>query len=72
MNISTFDYQQLAHLGSEVILRLSLCLGVRTVIYFSRHTTVGTHNYRRLSAELEDTIVLLLSCLTVCAVPLTP
>jgi len=28
---------------------------VRAVIYFSRRATVGTHNYRRLSAELEDT-----------------
>ena len=72
MNISTFDDQQLAYLGSDVILRLSLCFGVRAVIYFSRHPTVGTHNYRQLSAELEDTIVLLLTCLTVCAVPLTP
>ena len=72
MNISTFDYQQLAYLGSDVILRLSLCLGVRTVIYFSRRATVGTHNYRRLSAELDDTIVLSVTCLTVCAVPLTP
>ena len=46
--------QQLAYLGSDVILRLSLCLGVRAVIYFSRHPTVGTHNCRGLSAELED------------------
>jgi len=68
MNISTFDDQQLAYLGSDVILRLSLCLGVRAVIYFSRRTTVGTHNYRRLSAELKDTIVLPVMCLTVCAV----
>ena len=72
MNISTFDDQQLAYLGSDVILRLSLCLGVRSVIYFSRRATVGTHNYRRLSAELEDTIVLSVTCLTVCAVLLTP
>ena len=64
--------QQLEYLGSDVILRLSLCLGVRAVIYFSRRATVGTHNYRRLSAELGDTIVLLLTRLTVCAVPLTP
>ena len=55
MNISTFDDQQLAYLGSDIILCLSLCLGVRTVIYFSRCATVGTHNYRRLSAELKDT-----------------
>ena len=72
MNISTFDDQQLAYLGSDVILCLSLCLGVRAVIYFSRLLTVGTHNYRRLSAELEDNIVLPLTCHTVCAVPLTP
>ena len=70
--ISTFDDQQLAYLGSDVILRLSLCLGVRAVIYFSRRATVGTHNYRRLFAELEDTIVLPVTCLTVCAVLLTP
>jgi hypothetical protein len=63
--------QQLAYLGSDVILRLSLCLGVRAVIYFSRRPTVGTHNYRRLSAELEDSIVLPLTCLTVCALSLT-
>ena len=74
MSISTFDDQQLAYLGSDVILSLSLCLGVRAVIYsyFSRRATVGTHNYRRLSAELEDTIVLPVTCLTVCAVLLTP
>jgi len=72
MNILAFDDQQLAYLGSDVILRLSLCHGVRAVIYFSRRATVGTHNYRRLSAELEDTIVLPVTCLTVCAVPLTP
>ena len=72
MNISTFDGQQLAYLEGDVILRLSLGLGVRAVIYFSRRATVGTHNYRRLSAGLEDTIVLLLSYLTVCAVLLTP
>jgi len=64
--------QQLAYLGSDVILRLSLCLGVHTVIYFSRHPTVGTHNCRGLSAELEDIIVLPLTCLTVCALSLTP
>jgi len=64
--------QQLAYLGSDVILRLNLCLGVRAVIYFSRRATVGTHNYRRLSAELEDTIVLPLTCLTVFSLPLTP
>jgi len=34
MNISTFDDQQLAYLGSDVILCLGLCLGVRAVIYF--------------------------------------
>ena len=63
--------QQLAYLGSDVILRLSLCLGVSVVIYFSRHPTVGTHNCPGLSAELEDIIiVLLLTCLTVCALPL--
>jgi len=71
MNIS-FDDQQLAYLGSDVIFSLSLCLGVRAVIYFSRCATVGTHNYRRLSAELEDTIFLPVTCLTVCAVLLTP
>ena len=72
VNISTFDDQQLAYLGSDVILSLSLCLGVRAVIYFSRRATVGTHNYRRLSAELKDTIVLPVTCLPVCAVLLTP
>ena len=41
-HISTFDDQQLAYLGSDVILRLSLCLGVRAVIYFSTRATVGT------------------------------
>jgi hypothetical protein len=64
--------QQLAYLRSDVILRLSLCAGVRAVIYFSRRPTVRTHNHRRLSAELEDSIVLPLTCLTVCALPLTP
>jgi hypothetical protein len=34
--------QQRAYLGSDVILRLSLCIGVRAVIYFSRRSTVGT------------------------------
>jgi hypothetical protein len=48
--------QQLAYLGSDVILRLRLWFGVRAVIYFSRRPTVLTHNYRRLSAELEDSI----------------
>ena len=72
MNISTFDDQQPAYLGSDVILSLSLCLSVLAVIYFSRRATVGTHNYRRLSAELEETIVLPVTCLTVCAVLLTP
>ena len=72
MNISTFDDQQLAYLGSDVILCLNLCLGVRAVIYFSRCATVGIHNYQQLSAELEDTIVLPVTCLTVCAVLLTP
>ena len=72
MNISTFDDQQLAYLGSDIILRPSLCLGVCAVIYFSRRRTVGTHNYQRLSAELGDTIVLPLTYLTVCTVPLTP
>jgi hypothetical protein len=61
--------QQLAYLGTDVILRLSLCAGVRAIIYFSRRPTVRTHNCRRLSAELEDTIVLPLTCLTVCALP---
>jgi len=72
MNISSFDDQQLAYLGSDVILCLSLCLGVRAVIYFSRRATVSTHNYRWLSAELEDTIVLPVMCLTVCALMITP
>jgi len=72
MNISTFDDQQLAYLGSDVILSLSLCLDVRAVIYLSRRATVSTHNYRWLSARLEDTIVLPVTCLTVCAVLLTP
>ena len=72
MNISTFDDQQLAYLGSDVILLLSLCLGVRAVIYFSRRATIGTHNYWRLSAELEDTIFLPVTCLTVCVVLSTP
>jgi hypothetical protein len=45
-------------LGSDVILCVSLCLGVRALIYFSRRPTVGTHNCRRLSAEPEDKIVL--------------
>jgi hypothetical protein len=61
--------QQLAYVGSDVILRLSLCAGVRAVIYFSRRPTDRTHNYRRLSAELEGSIVL---SLTVCALLLTP
>jgi hypothetical protein len=52
--------QQLAYLGSDVILRLSLCVGVRAVIYFSRRSTVRTHNCRWLSAEVEDSIVLTL------------
>ena len=72
-NVSSMTHypQQLAYLGNDVKLRLSLCLGVRAVIYFSRRPTVGTHNCRGLSAELEDTIVLPLACLTVCALPLT-
>jgi hypothetical protein len=57
--------QQLAYLGSDVILRLSVCVRVRAVTYFSRHSTVGTHKYRRLCAELEDSIVFPLTCLTV-------
>jgi len=72
MNISTFDDQQLTYLGSDVILRLSLCLGVRAVIYFSRCATVGTHNYRQLSVKLEDIIVLPVTCPTVCTVLLPP
>jgi hypothetical protein len=60
-----YVYQQLAYLGSDVILHLSLCIGVRALIYFLRRPTLGTHNYRRLSAELEDTIVLPVMCLTV-------
>jgi hypothetical protein len=64
--------QQLAYLGRDVILRLSLCVGVRAVIYFSRRQTVRKHNYRRLSAELKDSTLLPLTRLTVCALPLTP
>jgi len=64
-HINKLVSQQLAYLGSDVILRLSLCLGVRAVIYFSRRATVCTHNYRRLSAELQGTIVLPLMCHTI-------
>jgi hypothetical protein len=43
--------QQLAYLGSDVILRVGVCLGVRSLIYFSRRPTVGTPTCRRLSAR---------------------
>jgi len=49
MNISTFGDQQLAYPGSDVILRLSLCLGVRTVIYFSK---APDSRYIQLSAAV--------------------
>jgi hypothetical protein len=71
-NKQAYVSQQLAYLGNDVILRLSLCVGVRAVIYFSRSPTVRKYNCRRLSAELEDSIVLPLTCPTVCALPLTP
>jgi hypothetical protein len=61
--------QQLAYLGSDVILRQTLCFGLHAVIYFSRRPTVHIHNCRGLSAKLEDSIVLPLTCLTVCALP---
>jgi hypothetical protein len=61
--------EQLAYLGSDVILRLRLFFGLRAVIYFSRRPTVRTHNCRGLSAELEDSFVLPLTSLTACALP---
>jgi hypothetical protein len=51
--------QQLAYLGSDVILPLTLCFGVGAAIGFSRRPTFGKHNYQRLSVQSPRT---LLSC----------